>query len=200
MDQASWTISLTTWIVSMRTSSSLWRCKKTAIFYSLVLTSTVNLMARGATQSARPSIAWAECCRGKLSLWAYRRRRFTFAFGLWRTTCDSRLQVYSVPCECGKVYIGQTGRSIETRVEEHHHYIRLENTAIESNSSSPVSSPPSPDTYRMIREAIEIDLNPNKMDKNDGLRLRQSRKPVIHCLKESRKPATQTQCLSRPEC
>jgi hypothetical protein len=28
--------------------------------------------------------------------------------------------VWSIPCECGKVCVGQTGRSIETRVTEHH--------------------------------------------------------------------------------
>jgi hypothetical protein len=28
--------------------------------------------------------------------------------------------VYSLPCECGKVNIGQTGSSTETRVKEHH--------------------------------------------------------------------------------
>jgi hypothetical protein len=33
--------------------------------------------------------------------------------------------VYSIPCECGKVYTGQTGHSIETRVKEHHRHIRL---------------------------------------------------------------------------
>jgi hypothetical protein len=27
--------------------------------------------------------------------------------------------IYCVPCECGKVYVGQTGRSIETRCKEH---------------------------------------------------------------------------------
>jgi hypothetical protein len=25
--------------------------------------------------------------------------------------------VYSIPCECGKVYVGQTGRSIETELK-----------------------------------------------------------------------------------
>jgi hypothetical protein len=33
--------------------------------------------------------------------------------------------VYSIPCECGQVYIGQTGRSIDTRIKEHHRHIRL---------------------------------------------------------------------------
>jgi hypothetical protein len=29
------------------------------------------------------------------------------------------LGVYRIPCKCGKVYIGQTGRSTETRCKEH---------------------------------------------------------------------------------
>jgi predicted GIY-YIG superfamily endonuclease len=31
--------------------------------------------------------------------------------------------VYSIPCEYGQVYIGQTGSSIEARIKEHHQYI-----------------------------------------------------------------------------
>jgi hypothetical protein len=34
--------------------------------------------------------------------------------------------MYSIPCTCGQVYIGQTGRSIETNDKEHHWYICLE--------------------------------------------------------------------------
>jgi hypothetical protein len=34
--------------------------------------------------------------------------------------------VYQIPCECGKVYVGQTGRSIETRCKEHRRHIRLD--------------------------------------------------------------------------
>jgi predicted GIY-YIG superfamily endonuclease len=34
--------------------------------------------------------------------------------------------VYRIPCECGKVYVGQTGRSIETRCKEHRRLTRLD--------------------------------------------------------------------------
>jgi hypothetical protein len=27
--------------------------------------------------------------------------------------------VYRMPCECGKVYVGQSGRTVETRCKEH---------------------------------------------------------------------------------
>ena len=33
--------------------------------------------------------------------------------------------VYSIPCEYGQVYIGQTGSSIETRIKENHQHIWL---------------------------------------------------------------------------
>jgi hypothetical protein len=33
--------------------------------------------------------------------------------------------VYNIPCECGKVHIGQTRRSIEARIKEYHRHIRL---------------------------------------------------------------------------
>jgi len=31
--------------------------------------------------------------------------------------------VYSIPCKCGQVYIGETGPFIETRIKEHHRNI-----------------------------------------------------------------------------
>jgi hypothetical protein len=33
--------------------------------------------------------------------------------------------IYRIPCECGKVYIGQTGGTLETRCKEHETHIRL---------------------------------------------------------------------------
>lgn len=33
--------------------------------------------------------------------------------------------VYSIPYECGQVYIGETVQSIETRMKEHHRHVRL---------------------------------------------------------------------------
>jgi hypothetical protein len=34
--------------------------------------------------------------------------------------------VYSIPCKCGQVYIGQTGRSVDTRLKEHQRHTRPE--------------------------------------------------------------------------
>jgi hypothetical protein len=33
--------------------------------------------------------------------------------------------IYSIPRECGRVYIGQSGRSIPIRIKEHNRHIRL---------------------------------------------------------------------------
>ena len=36
--------------------------------------------------------------------------------------------VYKIPCECGKVYIGETGRAMQDRIKEHDRDIRLART------------------------------------------------------------------------
>jgi hypothetical protein len=33
--------------------------------------------------------------------------------------------IYSIPCECGRSYIGETGRSLAVRIHEHRHNLKL---------------------------------------------------------------------------
>ena len=36
--------------------------------------------------------------------------------------------IYRIPCECGKVYIGQSGRYIQLRIKENERHMRLVQT------------------------------------------------------------------------
>jgi hypothetical protein len=118
--------------------------------------------------------------------------------------------VYSVPCECGQVYIEQTGHSTETRVKKHQCHIRLQHldkSAVAEHSinldhriqlqNTTILPIKSRYTDQMIREAIEIELQPNNMNREDGLRLSRSWKPLIHTLKGCRKCLIQ-HCQSQP--
>ena len=45
--------------------------------------------------------------------------------------------VYTIPCSCDKVYIGETGRSIKTRLKEHGvdiHHCRIKNSSVAKHS------------------------------------------------------------------
>jgi hypothetical protein len=84
--------------------------------------------------------------------------------------------VYSAPCECGQIYIGQTGHAIETRVKVHQCHIQLEHSdksamakysinlghCIELQNTT-ILSTKSRYMDWMIREAIEIELHPNNI-------------------------------------
>ena len=112
------------------------------------------------------------------------------------------LGIYSIPCECGQVYIGQTGCSMETTIKEHHLHIRLghpvksavaelrlkHNHVIKFQDTRIL---PAVIGYmeRLIREVVELELNLNNMNREDGLTLNRSWKPLLRLLRESRRPA-----------
>jgi hypothetical protein len=103
--------------------------------------------------------------------------------------------VYRIRCECGKVYMGQTGRSIKTRCKEYRRHIRLDqldksavaehsvntahcidfsNTIVLDRTSSCMDRP--------VKEAIGIRLDSKNFNRDGGLMLTHAWHPVINML------------------
>jgi hypothetical protein len=106
--------------------------------------------------------------------------------------------VYRIHCECGRVYTGQTGRSVDIRLKEHQRHIRLQHpdkSAIAEHGIDPGhciqfhnSSILAMKTRYMdhiVREAIEIELHPYNINREGGFCLSKSWKPLIGSLKPS---------------
>ena len=104
--------------------------------------------------------------------------------------------VYSIPCSCNKPYIGETGRSIGTRLKEHgadlrhdrykrsalaehahltQHQICLENAVVVAREDNIAK--------RKIREKIEINMAMDCLNRDDGKKLSDTWLPLLHSLK-----------------
>jgi hypothetical protein len=105
--------------------------------------------------------------------------------------------VYRIPCECGKVYIGQTGHSVDTRLKEHQWHICLEHpdkSAIAEHTvdlghciqfhKTSILAAKTRYMDSIIREAIEIELHPKNMNREVGFCLSKSWKPLTCSLKK----------------
>lgn len=97
---------------------------------------------------------------------------------------------------CGKVYIGETGRFFGVRLKEHisditrnrfdklglaehacssSHYICMEQAKLIHKEDHYLK--------RRIKEAIEIEKSSNNMNRDDGLKLSNTSKPLLNKIK-----------------
>jgi hypothetical protein len=92
--------------------------------------------------------------------------------------------IYRILCECGKVYVGQTGQTIEARPKEHRRHVHLnqpEKSAVAEHSITTSHRINFDGTTKLgmatkytdclVKEAIEIWLHPGNFNRDDGFNL-----------------------------
>jgi hypothetical protein len=100
--------------------------------------------------------------------------------------------VYRIPCECGDVYIGETCRTIETRIKEHQRHLRLcqpTKSAVAEHAINLDHAIQWKDTTilghskgywdRLTKEAIEIRLEKKNFNRDEGFHLSRTWNPIL---------------------
>lgn len=113
--------------------------------------------------------------------------------------------VYKIPCDCGKVYIGQTGRTVQERLIEHQRHLRYlytDKSARAEHSTNEGHKILFEDTTllhkggsygdRIVKEAIEIHINLDNINRDTGCPLSSTWGPIIRRLKLPLPPYTNT--------
>ena len=136
-------------------------------------------------------------CLQQQGIWTVFRSDTTLRSHLVRPkdTVDPAKQdgvVYKIPCECGKVYIGETGRSMDERIKEHDREIQLARTqssAVSQHSNVTGHYPlwdevkfidQDPHWYtRRVKEAIHIRLHPDNINRDNGIEIPEAWMPTI---------------------
>ena len=103
--------------------------------------------------------------------------------------------VYKIPCTCGKVYVGETGRPMQERMKENDKNIRLartQNSAVSEHANGTGHKPVWNKTKliareshwytRKVKEAIHIRPNPNNINRDSGAEIPEAwtSKPTTH--------------------
>ena len=109
--------------------------------------------------------------------------------------------VYAIPFSSRKVYIGEIGHSIKTWLKEHNediHHGRIKQSAITEHSQAYKYQicleylkvlPKIPLYYKQkIREALEIKIFDNNANREDGIKLKEAWKLVVHHIKTNQPP------------
>ena len=97
--------------------------------------------------------------------------------------------VYKIPCVCGKVYIGETGRKISTRIKEHQRcakYNHFSQSALAEHwmetghavqyDKATILAPSQGYFARKYREGLEILKHPDNLNRDKGLQVN----PIWH--------------------
>ncbi|KAL9977406.1 hypothetical protein ACROYT_G014803 [Oculina patagonica] len=100
--------------------------------------------------------------------------------------------VYRIPCECGKVYIGETGRPMQDRIKEHDRDIRLARTQTSAVAEHTNNTGHYPlwnkvkfidrDSHwytSRVKEAIHIRLHLNNINRDSGIEIPEAWMPTI---------------------
>ena len=100
--------------------------------------------------------------------------------------------VNKIPCECGRVYIEETGRSMLERIKEHDQdtrSARTQSSAVSEHSNSTRHYPlrdevkfidRDPYWYtRRVKEAIHILLHSDNINRDSGIEISEARMPTI---------------------
>jgi hypothetical protein len=113
--------------------------------------------------------------------------------------------IYCIPCKCGKVYVGQTGRTIEARLKEHRRHVHLnqpDKSAVAQHSITShrinfdsTSKLGTATKYMdcLVKEAIEIWLHPDNFNRDDRFNLSHTWCPIIKMLQLPRSAPTAKQ-------